>query len=39
MRERVIDDAWLALKPKWEPMRNQPIAFAFAWRKQDPGDR
>jgi SAM-dependent methyltransferase len=35
MRERVIDDAWLALKPKWEAMRDQPIAFAFAWRGQD----
>jgi SAM-dependent methyltransferase len=32
MKERVIDDAWLALKPKWEPLRDQPIAFAFAWR-------
>jgi SAM-dependent methyltransferase len=34
MRERLIDDAWLALKPKWEPLRNQPVAFAFAWRKR-----
>jgi hypothetical protein len=33
MRERVIDDAWLALKPKWERLRGQPIAFAFVWRK------
>jgi SAM-dependent methyltransferase len=33
MRERVIDDVWLALKPKWERFRNQPIAFAFVWRK------
>jgi SAM-dependent methyltransferase len=33
MRERVIDDSWLALKPKWMPLRDQPIAFAFAWRK------
>jgi len=33
MHERVIDDDWLALKPKWEPLRDQPIAFAFAWRK------
>jgi hypothetical protein len=32
MRERVIDDAWLALKPKWEPLRDQPIAFALVWR-------
>jgi SAM-dependent methyltransferase len=33
MRERVIDDAWLALKPKWERLRGQPVAFAVAWRK------
>jgi SAM-dependent methyltransferase len=33
MRERVIDDAWLALKPKWERLRGQPVAFATAWRK------
>jgi SAM-dependent methyltransferase len=35
MRERVIDDAWLALKPKWESHRGQPIAFAFVWRRGD----
>jgi SAM-dependent methyltransferase len=33
MHERLIDDAWLAVKPKWEPQRGRPIAFAFAWRK------
>jgi SAM-dependent methyltransferase len=33
MRERVIDDAWIALKPKWEALRRQPIAFAFVWRR------
>ena len=33
MRERVIDEAWLALKPKWERLRGQPIAFALVWRK------
>ena len=33
MRERLIDDAWLALKPKWTALRGRPIAFAFAWRK------
>jgi SAM-dependent methyltransferase len=32
LRERVIDDAWLALKPKWAKHRGQPIAFAFGWR-------
>jgi SAM-dependent methyltransferase len=33
MKEQVIDDAWIALKPKWERLRNHPIAFAFAWQK------
>ena len=36
LKERVIDDAWLALKPKWEPLRNRPISFAFVWRKHEP---
>jgi SAM-dependent methyltransferase len=31
MRERVIDGRWLELKPKWEALRGQPIAFALAW--------
>jgi SAM-dependent methyltransferase len=31
MRERLIDDAWLALKPKWTALRGQPIAFGMAW--------
>jgi SAM-dependent methyltransferase len=34
MRERVIDEAWLALKPKWEKLRGQPVAFATVWRKR-----
>jgi SAM-dependent methyltransferase len=33
MRERVIDDDWLALKPKWRRFRHHPIALAFAWQK------
>jgi SAM-dependent methyltransferase len=32
MSERLIDDDWVALKPKWERLRGQPIAFAFVWR-------
>jgi SAM-dependent methyltransferase len=36
LKERVIDDAWLALKPKWEPLRNRPISFALIWRKHEP---
>ena len=33
MQERVIDDSYLAHKPKWARFRNQPITFAFAWHK------
>jgi SAM-dependent methyltransferase len=33
MSERLIDDTWLELKPKWQQLRGQPIAFAFAWRR------
>jgi SAM-dependent methyltransferase len=33
LRERVIDSAWLALKPKWERFAGHPIAAAFVWRK------
>ena len=32
LRERVIDDGWVELKPKWEPLRGHPIAFGFVWR-------
>ena len=31
----MIDDAWLELKPKWEALRGQPLAFAVVWRKPD----
>lgn len=33
MRERVIDERWLALKPKWERFRHHPIAAALVWRR------
>ena len=33
LRERVIDDTWLALKPKWARLRDHPIALAFAWQR------
>lgn len=29
MRERVIDEKWLALKPKWGRFRGQPFTFAL----------
>ncbi len=31
MHERVVDDDWVALKPKWERFRDHPISFAFVW--------
>jgi len=35
MKERVIDDEWLGLKPKWERLRGHPVSVAFVWRKPD----
>ena len=32
LRERVIDDTWLTLKPGWARFRGHPIAAAFVWR-------
>jgi ubiquinone/menaquinone biosynthesis C-methylase UbiE len=33
MHERLIDDEWVALKPKWERYRHHPISAAFVWQK------
>lgn len=33
LHEAIIDDAWIALKPRWEPQRGHPISFAFTWRR------
>ena len=33
MKERLIDDTWLALKPKWARFKHQPISMAFVWQK------
>ncbi len=33
MRERIVDDAWVALKPKWDTYRNHPISVAYVWQK------
>ncbi|GAA3508230.1 class I SAM-dependent methyltransferase [Actinomadura keratinilytica] len=33
MREGVIDDRWIARKPKWERFRNHPVSAALVWRK------
>ena len=34
MRERLIDDKWVTLKPKWERFRNCPISFATVWERR-----
>jgi SAM-dependent methyltransferase len=33
MGERVVDDGWVELKPKWEPLRGVPVTFALAWTR------
>jgi SAM-dependent methyltransferase len=33
LHERVIDDEWIALKPKWERFRDHPVSFAFVWSR------
>ena len=33
MRERLVDDGWIALKPRWEPYRHHPVSFACVWSK------
>jgi SAM-dependent methyltransferase len=35
MHEGVIDDDWVALKPKWSRFLDHPISFAFVWQKGD----
>lgn len=34
MVEGLIDDAWIASKPKWGKLRNHPVSFAFVWKKK-----
>jgi SAM-dependent methyltransferase len=34
MDEGVIDEAWLAKKPKWDKYRNQPVSFSMVWRRE-----
>jgi SAM-dependent methyltransferase len=33
MKERLVDDDWLKVKPTWEEFRGHPLSFAFVWRK------
>ena len=34
LEEGVIDDAWVAAKPKWAAFRHRPISFAFVWERR-----
>ncbi len=33
MDEGVVDDAWIAKKPKWERLRSHPVSFCTVWRR------
>jgi SAM-dependent methyltransferase len=33
MDEGVIDDAWIAKKPRWERFRHHPVSFVLVWRR------
>jgi|GEM_PF-620648 len=35
MHERVVDEAWIRVKPKWEKYRDRPVSFAMVWRRED----
>ncbi|MEV4615022.1 class I SAM-dependent methyltransferase [Kitasatospora sp. NPDC049258] len=32
MREAVVDEEWIALKPTWERYRSHPVSAAYVWR-------
>jgi SAM-dependent methyltransferase len=33
IREGIVDERWLAVKPQWERFRNHPVSAALVWRK------
>ena len=35
MQERIVDEAWIRVKPKWEKYRDRPVSFAMVWRRED----
>ena len=35
MDERVIDDNFIAAKPKWERLRHRPLSFCMVWRRTE----
>jgi SAM-dependent methyltransferase len=39
MEEGLIDERWVARKPKWEKYRDRPVSFAMVWRKKAPSHR
>lgn len=34
MEEGLVDDAWVARKPRWEEWRHRPVSFAFVWARR-----
>lgn len=34
MEEGLVDDDWLAVKPKWRRFLHHPVSFAMLWRRQ-----
>jgi SAM-dependent methyltransferase len=34
LREALVDDSWVALKPNWEKYRHVPVSAAFVWRRR-----
>jgi hypothetical protein len=36
MDEGVVDEVWIAKKPRWERYRFHPVSFAMVWRKRAP---
>lgn len=34
MEEGVVDEEWIARKPKWAKYRSQPVSFALVWARQ-----
>jgi SAM-dependent methyltransferase len=34
LKEALIDEDWIAAKPKWAVHRGRPISFAWVWRKE-----
>jgi SAM-dependent methyltransferase len=33
MEEGIVDDEWLAAKPKWAKYRQRPVSYAMVWRR------